>query len=260
MLAEINRLPFAIVSNPYFQSFEVTFDAKPAQKIIDALKALKMRWNPKKCCWYGFHPENVIREAILKASEDTETPAHILTEGYLGVPAFYGSKSNRHLYGADLSAAIRADLKAAGIKGTVRCKSYTGGQSLTITLTATKADFMPFEHYLANVSDIDLWRGRFDFWLPSGEHISRDDYYFNLDDTKRQRIRELIAHHDYEAPKTDRIHTNYLEDYEHIFTPEFMQTVKKALAIVLAYRYDDSNSQVDYFDTNFYYDFCIKMK
>lgn len=259
MLATINRLPFQIVSNPYFQSFEVSFSEKPAQQIIDALKSLKMRWNPKKRVWYGFHPEDVIRKAILGAAENEEIPSGILTEGYLGATAFYGSKSNKSLYGADLSAAIRADLKAAGIKGTVRCKTYTGGQSLTVTLTATEADFMPFEHYLAATSDFELWRGRYDFWLPDGERISQEDYY-EMDGAKQQRIREQIARHDYEAAKTSGIRTNYLDDYTGIFTPEFMQTVKKALSIVLAYRYDDTNSQVDYFDTNFYYDFYLKMK
>ncbi|PWM78761.1 MAG: hypothetical protein DBY32_04620 [Phascolarctobacterium sp.] len=260
MLAEITRLPFAIVSNPYYQSFEVTFSEKPAQKIIDALKSLKMRWNPKKRCWYGFHPENVIREAIQSASENTETPAGILTEGYLGATAFYGSKSHKHLYGADLSAAIRTDFKAAGVKGTVRCSTYSGGQSLTATLTASAADFVPFAEYLVSLDEVELWRNRYDFWIPELDRRISCDEYFALEGEERKRAFEALARYEYEAPQKYGICDKWLERYTNLFTPSFMQTVKKALAIVLSYRYDDSNGQVDYFDTNFYYDLKIKLK
>lgn len=37
-----------------------------------------------------------------------------------------------------------------------------------------------------------------------------------------------------------------------------MGIIKKANAIISAYRYDESNPMVDYFDTNFYYYICTK--
>lgn len=54
------------------------------------------------------------------------------------------------LYGADLSAAIRADIKAAGLKGvTVKCKSYSGGQSITATIRTSPADYIDEADYIA---------------------------------------------------------------------------------------------------------------
>ena len=43
-----------IKANEQFNSTEIFFDQKPEREIIEALKALKFRWNPKKACWYGF--------------------------------------------------------------------------------------------------------------------------------------------------------------------------------------------------------------
>ena len=37
-----------------------------------------------------------------------------------------------------------------------------------------------------------------------------------------------------------------------------MEIIKKVNSIISAYRYDESNSMVDYFDTNFYYDIHTK--
>lgn len=45
-------------------AFEVYFAEKPDQKVIDALKELKMRWHRQKKCWYGFHTKEEIKSAI----------------------------------------------------------------------------------------------------------------------------------------------------------------------------------------------------
>lgn len=44
----------------------------------------------------------------------------------------------------------------------------------------------------------------------------------------------------------------HLDKYT-VYTPQTMEIIKKVNSIINAYRYDESNAMVDYFDTNFYY-------
>ena len=55
---------YTITNNEQYNSHEVMFDAKPDVSVLDALKALKMRWNSKKSCWYGFASREQIEAAI----------------------------------------------------------------------------------------------------------------------------------------------------------------------------------------------------
>ena len=94
---------YHITTNNTYNSREITFDGIPSKEVREALKSLKMRWNPKKSCWYGFAQEHEIISAILDNSEsetttDDETDgATVYTDGYMGGGAVYGSKSNNHL-------------------------------------------------------------------------------------------------------------------------------------------------------------------
>lgn len=142
-------MKYTITKNAEFGSLEVRFDEKPAGTVRLALKRLKMRWHGVNKCWYGYASESALVSAILENAPE-EQPATVYTDGYMGGGAVYGSKSNKALYGADLSAAIRADIKAAGIKGvTVKCKSYSGGQSITATIRTSAADYVDEADYIA---------------------------------------------------------------------------------------------------------------
>ena len=55
---------YTITNNAQYNSIEVYFDAKPASDVLAALKALRMRWNSKKACWYGFAAREEIEAAI----------------------------------------------------------------------------------------------------------------------------------------------------------------------------------------------------
>ena len=160
-LATVDGIVYEIRENSEYNSREVYFSGKPAAETREALKALKMRWNGKKCCWYGFATESAIIATIQGAelTANPETGAAVVTSGYMGGGAIYGAKSNRALYGKDLSAAIRADLKAAGVKGvTIACESYSGGQSIHATITIERSDLTetpsedPTRHYV-NLND-----------------------------------------------------------------------------------------------------------
>lgn len=250
---------YIISHNSQFDSYEVTFDSKPATAVLEALKALKMRWNHKKGCWYGFADESAIVSAIIGNSENGETitgeptdGATVYTDGYLGGGAVYGSKSNRNLYGSDLAKAIRADLKAAGIKG-VTIASRHGDIQATITTTAE--DVVPELEFVQKYNELDA--APFDWIHYTDEFgiersVHKQDIG-NLSDDLREAIRLENAYKEYarDYAKSTSLNHYYLDKYTG-FTAEGLAKIKKVLAIIEAYRYDESNSMVDYFSTNFY--------
>ena len=63
---------YEIKTNEQFNSKEVYFDGKPNFEILKGLKALKMRWNPKKSCWYGYASETDIINAITGATNTVQ--------------------------------------------------------------------------------------------------------------------------------------------------------------------------------------------
>lgn len=57
-------IQYEIRENSEYNSREVYFTGKPAAETREALKALKMRWNGKKSCWYGYAAAEDIAAAI----------------------------------------------------------------------------------------------------------------------------------------------------------------------------------------------------
>lgn len=266
--AIIEKNPFQIIENSRFNSFEVSFEGKPSEAVRNALKALKMRWNPKRLVWYGFATEYEITNAILNANgEAQEAPGEgtcVVTDGYLGGGAIYGSKSNQHLYGKNLSAAIRKDLKAAGLKATVRVETYSGGQHIYVTMQVNASDYISKEEFVSNYQ-INFSCN----WIadPEGGEIHSSQFW-NLDSEKRDAIRTYNALREYDkAWSTGKDHNfvgpnhYYMDNLDKtlgMFTKAAHDRMRKANAIVLAYRYDESNGMVDYYNTNFYYDIDLK--
>nr|DAL30128.1 MAG TPA_asm: hypothetical protein [Caudoviricetes sp.] len=246
---------YTITNNAKFDSREVSFDDKPQVSVLSALKALGMRWNSKRVLWYGFASEDEIKNAIMQAQPE-EVPAQIAQAGYLGAVAISGAKSNRRLYGAELSAAIRADIKAAGIKGvTVKVKEFSGGQEITATIKGSAADCADRAEY------IDKWTPGGRNWIDLGDDgtISARDFYAMEDG--QNEIRMKAAAIEYDARTCAGFHSvnQYHIDSYTEFTPEFIAKINAVNAIIRNYNYDDSNSMVDYFDTNFYYDLYVKI-
>lgn len=248
---------YIITNNNTYNSREISFDGKPSEEVRTALKTLKMRWNPARCIWYGFAEESDIVAAILAADGEKpiEEASNVYTDGYLGGGAVYGSKSNQHLYGADLSKAIREDIKKAGIKGvTVRYKSYSGGQSITATVSLPESAFVPEADFISNykITPKQTWIYYLDNFGET-KYIHFDNF-FESDAIAQERIRVSAAKYEYDIETRHECQINhfYLESYK-IFTTETQQKLEKIISIISAYRYDESNSMVDYFDTNFYF-------
>ena len=252
---------YTITQGTHPNSIEVYFDSKPALDVLDALKSLKFRWNHKKACWYGFENESTVVDTLIahgmgeNIDGEQIDGATVYTDGYRGGGAVYGSKSNRHLYGAELSKAIRNDIKVAGIKGvSVKCKSYSGGQSITATVTTTEADYVSHFEYLESYSISPAQS-----WIQLRGDCVHIEKYFAMSGTEQDRIREEAADYEYErvTAHSNRLNTFYLDNCIQ-FKPEALEKTKAIKRIIEAYRYDESNSMVDYFDTNFYYDIDTK--
>lgn len=247
-------MTYEINYNSKFNSYEVRFDGKPSEEVRNALKAMRFRWHSVNKCWYGYNQtEESIAHAITSASTEEE-PASVVGDGYLGGGSVYGSKSHKYLHGADLSAAIRADIKAAGIKGvTVKCSTYTGGQNVTATVKVSPVDYISRDDFIA------AYRIKYSqYWIYYGDNCEsiHVDKYFSLDGDEQERIRVAAAERAWDEA-TEREHDVRLSWVDYL-TDAAMAKLKKIDAIIAAYRYDNSNSMVDYFDTNFYYDLRLK--
>ena len=256
---------YHISENTEYNSREVYFSGKPAAETREALKALKMRWHGVKKCWYGYAAEHEIIAAI-QGAELTANPtegATVSTDGYMGGGAVYGAKSGANLYGADLAAAIRADIKAAGIKGvTIACESYSGGQSIHATLTIERSDLTeaptadPTRHYTCDFERLLI---NYNYWTVDGEQIT---YKRFCEMPEAEQTATALKYHAEqrerfaERQSLNQHHTSEEENPE--LSAAFLAKVKKVIAIISAYRYDESNSMVDYFNTNFYYDLHTK--
>lgn len=247
-------MTYEIKQNPKYASLEIYFEGKPSEAVRDVLKSNKFRWHSVKKCWYGYGSEESIAAAITGASTEEE-PATVIGDGYLGGGSYYGSKSNHYLHGSDLSAAIRADLKKAGIKGvTVRCKTYAGGQTITATVKVDPDGYADRAAFIAG------WKFPCGGWgyAPELGNIHGERFYSMDDAVEQEQIRQTVAAYEYDTKSTRRQSINhyYLADIAYL-TEATRSKLQRVADIIDDYRYDCSNGMVDYFDTNFYYDIDV---
>lgn len=248
---------YEIKTNTQYNSNEVYFEGKPSAEVIANLKTLKMRWNPKKICWYGFAGQNDIIKAITGATQEAQPKEYetgtVYSEGYFGATRTDGVNSHKYLYGSKLSKAIREHINHAGIKGvTVSVETYAGGQSITAKIKCTPADLIPFDEYVKTFEINPGWNWYTD---ENGNTIDvHSDTYFNLPTLEAQNeLKNKIALFEYNrALNGQEVNQYHISKYTE-YTTEFANKLKAVNEIIKSYNYDDSNSMVDYFDTNFYY-------
>lgn len=251
-----NNTFYEIKENHEYNSREVYFNGKPSEEVRNALKALKMRWHGVKRCWYGYAAEIDILRAISNNTAADDFGGTI-ADGYMGAVAWYGNHSKQYLHGAELSKAIREAFKSAGIKGvSVSCKTYSGGQSLTITVKTNPSDFVSESEYINNYT-VEFS----DYWVNTSANtsFSTRDYYEKFTSDDREIARQAAAQYEYKilTQQERSINHYFLEKYK-VGTKEFCEKLRLINRIVKSFNYDDSNGQVDYFDTNFYYTIYTK--
>lgn len=251
-----NSTFYEIKENSQYNSREVYFNGKPSEEVRNALKALKMRWNGKKVCWYGYASECDILNAITSNTAADDFGGTI-TPGYLGVQAWEGNHSGKYLSGAELSKAIREAFKSVGIKGvSVSCKTYTGGQNLTVTVKTSAEDFISESEF---INKYEICTSGWIYTSLTGACVHADEYFGKMTAAEQRKTREAAAKCEYQKYTQHEISLNhfYLEKYT-MYTEAFSTKLRLINQIIKSYNYDDSNSQVDYFDTNFYYTIYTK--
>lgn len=145
-------------------------------------------------------------------------------------------RKNENLYGASLSKAIREELKEKlpNCKFSVTKETYSGGQAINVHLMG--ANFNPFneltEEIIEKIKD-NCRRSFGSFWENQVEQSIE-----NYKKTTTERMYEQI--------------NNYYVSESIYLTEEAKEVIKKALNIINSYNFDDSDSQIDYFHTNFY--------
>lgn len=257
-------IAYEIRENSEYNSREVYFSGKPAAETREALKALKMRWHSVKKCWYGYAAEHEIISAIQGAelAANPDTGAVVVTDGYMGGGAIYGAKSGTNLFGAELAKVFRQEIKKAGIKGvTIATRAgMTDHYSITVTIEredvteAPTAD--PTNHYTCEMLR-DF--ARYAWITIGGESYHRDRV--EMMTAEEQTALALQYHREERERYAHNVSLNsyHMSGKDHPeLKPAFIAKLAKIKNILDAYRYDESNSMVDYFNTNFYYDFYTK--
>jgi len=195
----------------------------------------------------SYRKKNIAKTKIKAYEGHTE-------DGYMGATKWVGDKSNQHLYGKDLSSAIRQDLKDNGITGcTVRSGRATYTTTITVTVKGTPNDKLTYDEFLKTDWEDAAFGYNGRFWFKDGylEYVD----YLNYDEETQKEISRKIYDIMIEKEKTFNINHHYIDkSYNSVFTQQFIKKLQKINSIIEEFRYDDSNGMVDYFDTNFYYD------
>lgn len=194
----------------------------------------------------------------------------VASDGYLGAIKTTGSKSVIYLRDAELSKQIRQalqevlapELSKSDVK--VRKESYSMGRTIHITLRLDKNKYAPTRDEYKQIVIDNVKRDRYT-WIKADD---RDDkgtfheaYHSMTEDEKRkaeQATAEQQAVWNYDRDTTDI--NQYHIDNEEMLNDEGKEIVRVANQVIKAFNYDDSNAQVDYFDTNFYYDLRVEWK
>ena len=190
------------------------------------------------------------------------------SDGYMGATKTTGSKSQVYLGDAELSKQIRQALQAALApelsKSDVRVRkeSYSMGRSIHITLRLDRGKYAPTREEFKQIVIENIKRQRYN-WIQNGDgkDVFHEAYWGMTDEEKRkaeQATAEQQAIWNYDRDTTDINH--YHIDKEDMLTDDGKKIVEVANQVVRAFNYDDSNAQVDYFDTNFYYNLNVEWK
>ena len=192
----------------------------------------------------------------------------VASDGYMGAIKTTGSKSQVFLGDAELSKQIRQalqgvlapELSKSDVR--VRKESYSMGRSIHITLRLDKNKYAPTrDEYKAIVIE-NVKRQRYN-WIQNGDgkDVFHEAYWGMTDEEKRkaeQATAEQQAIWNYDRDTTDI--NQYHIDKEDMLTEDGKKIVEVANQVIKAFNYDDSNAQVDYFDTNFYYNLKVEWK
>ena len=150
-------------------------------------------------------------------------------------------RKNEGLYGASLAKAIRLELKEKlpNCKFSVTKQTYSGGQSINVALMS--ANFNPFNELTDEIREKIKDNCRRS-WGASWENQVEQ----SIENYKRTTTEK----------KYEQINQYYISDSFYL-TEEAKVVFKKVMSVLNSYNFNDSDSQIDYFHTNFYSNISI---
>ena len=269
-----NKMEYKILKNKEHNGLEIYFDSKPSEQVRTALKGIKFRWHGVKKCWYGRAGIETV-EAVLggKVAEIKSESAEILKKCYCEQVDAYldpngGFKgSNSDVSGHDIAPMIREFLKKCGIKGvTVSQKHYSGGMSIGIKFRLVAGDILDYEEIREQVEDANFFHiGCSGSWMVDPDNENEyilSEKFFSWDADKQRKALEFWGRRWYESVCAGKV--GCITDGCHVnpkrypcFSESFFDRWNAVTRIVNSFNYDRSNSQVDYFDVNFYENYHI---
>lgn len=192
----------------------------------------------------------------------------VASDGYMGATKTTGSKSVIYLRDAVLSKEIRKalqdvlapELSKSDVR--VRKESYSMGRTIHITLRLDKSKYAPTRDEFKQIVIENIKRQRYN-WIQNGDgkEVFHEAYWGMTEDEKRkaeQATAEQRAIWDWNRDTVDI--NQYHIDKEDMLNDDGKKIVEVANQVIKAFNYDDSNSMVDYFDTNFYYNLKVEWK
>lgn len=236
--------------NQELNGIELSFESKPEAATLDEIKRQGFRWNRNKRIWYAKQTADRLMFAeSLGEIEETTTPA---TDNGINLDGL-GQDGRKFYGGADLTKAIREDLKRRGVKGcTVRVRHH---DAVTVTVKATEADFTSLEEFQKRYSfaefscDIES-HGKYtgDSWCYSLEGLTDEEKNEKYNNYCRY---EIERRHDFNNYHRER--RNYPQ-----YTTAFCEKLEAVYLIANQWNYDNSDPMTDYFDRGYYLDIDIK--
>jgi hypothetical protein len=251
-------LNYEIKTNEQYKSKEIYFNEKPTKEIIATMKSKKMRWNPKKTCWYGFINEEDIKEIF--NDNALVIPETSFVDGYGLYDGWEGGKNHTWRNDKELKQLLLNDFKKVGLKATIRFNKAGYLTSLTVTMTIKKEDIKSFEEWDSESYHIvaSSWNNYRD---ENGElQTIYGEKFYSLDIEEQRILFDNIKRTDYEQ-KVKRLMNDSCFDFSEIdiLNEKANRNFKLLKDIVASYNKDCSNSQIDYFDRDIYDHYRFKV-
>lgn len=253
-----NKQIATLIENQELNGIELYFESIPTEEERNTLKANGFRWNRAKKCWYAKDTADTRKAAsIFSDPNSTATAAPAVAKKAPAAINLDNLGQNRPcLYGAELSKAIRDELKRRGATGcTVRNRYH---DAYTVTIKATAEDFASVEEmkerYTQSAFYCDLARNNGLYM--NGRYIYESDYEAADEAGKDALHTEYVI---YSAKRLSNVNWHHFDrEYYWEFTEAFYNKVQAVIRIANQWNYDNSDIMTDYFDVGYYLDIDIK--
>ena len=239
--------------NQELNGIELSFEQKPERAVLDTIKAQGFKWNGKKCVWYAKQTAERLTFAeslgqVQEAGQVQEVKNKINLDDL-------GNNFPGHYGGAELSRAIREELKRRGVKGcTVKVNHY---DSITVTYKAAADDFASIEE--ARERENDFFRA-LDHDIYIDGRVTYNDYEQM---TEEEREAFYIKWLSYKIEHFSNVYggaRHAMDDRKSYFelSTRGFEKISAILAISNQWNYNRSDPYTDYHDVGYYLDIDIK--